>query len=135
MKLLYVGKDGGYESTVTGYWLVESKRFGSIVLLRFDNGSREAFHSHAFHALSWVLSGKLIEHLMFASGPRQREYQPSARPVVTKRTTFHKVVSVGRTWVLSFRGPWRTEWEEYSPAEQRFITLTHGRREVATNAN
>ena len=42
MKILNIAKDGGPESNVTGYWLVESKRFFSIVLLKFDKGSREA---------------------------------------------------------------------------------------------
>jgi len=56
-------KDGGPDSTVTGYWLIESKKWFSIVLLKFEGKSREAFHTHAFNAISWLLKGKLIEHI------------------------------------------------------------------------
>ena len=52
MKVLYKGKDGGNLSTVTGYWLIECKNLFSIVLLKFEGESREAYHTHAFGAIS-----------------------------------------------------------------------------------
>jgi hypothetical protein len=119
------GKDGGPQSTVHGYWLVELKRLFSIVLLRFDGDSREAFHSHAFNSVSWILRGRLIEQHLDG---RVQEHAPSLRPAVTRRTTFHKVDSVGRTWVLSFRGPWSKTWHEYLPKTGKTVTLGHGRR-------
>jgi len=129
MKLFRRLKDGGPESRVTGYFLVEIKRLFSVVLLHFADGSRDAYHSHAFNAISWVLRGELIEIPLRAN--RANFYRPSFTPVKTPRTMFHKVISVGDTWVLSFRGPWAKTWQEYLPNEKRFITLTHGRREVA----
>lgn len=129
MKICELDKDGGYESTVWGYFLIEIKSLFSIVLLRFENGSREAYHSHAFNTISWVLRGRLVEQLYPTHG--RRVYGPSFRPVITRRTTFHKVTSTGRTWVLSFRGPWADTWQEYLPAENRVVTLTNGRKEVA----
>jgi hypothetical protein len=126
MRWFYYGKDGGYESTVWGFWLFEIKSLCSIVLLRFENGSRDAYHSHAFGCVSWVLKGKLIEH--HREGGKPTIYEPGLTPVVTRRTTFHRVVSIGRTWVLSFRGPWAKSWSEYLPTEQRTVTLTSGRK-------
>jgi len=95
----------------------------SIVLLRFEEGSREAYHSHAFNSVSWILKGRLVEHHL--DGGIQ-EHKLGIRPIVTKRDTFHKVVSSGSTWVLSFRGPWYDTWQEYVDGE--FITLKHGRK-------
>ncbi len=119
-------KDGGGESTVTGYWLVEWKRLFSALILRFDGPSREAFHTHAFNSWSWVLKGELRE--TFRSGV-VRFHRPSWRPVRTTRAHFHKVDSVApQTWVLSFRGPWASTWQEFLPDLNRFVTLTHGRR-------
>ena len=135
MKLLSVAKDGGPESKVTGLFIVEIKGLFSVVLLHFANGSREAYHSHAFNALSWLLRGRLKEHRLTSHwdgvpvGP-SCEYTPSWRPIFTGRKTFHKVVSEGDTWVLSFRGPWADTWREYIPARNAYVTLTHG-REVA----
>ena len=128
MRLFYFGKDGGEESTVWGFWLVEIKSLFSIALLRFENGSREAYHTHAFNSVSWVLSGRLEEEI-HGKGYSQL-YYPSFLPVFTKRDTFHKVSSRGRSWVLTFRGPWAKTWKEYLPAESRYRTLASGRVEV-----
>lgn len=127
MKLFHFAKDGGQESTVSGYWLIEAKKLFSIVLLRFDNGTREAFHNHAFNSVSWVLKGKLIEHHL---NGLNETHTPSLLPVITHQHTFHKVRSVGTTWVLSVRGPWRSTWNEYLPDQDKFITLTHGRTQL-----
>jgi hypothetical protein len=132
MKFFFKSKDGGPESNVTGYWLFESKRFGSIVLLRFDRGSREAFHNHAFNAVSWVLKGRLTEDVK--SGITVTEFndiRPSLKPIYTARNRMHKVHGMeDRTWVLSFRGPWNKTWKEWLPAEDRELTLTNGRKIV-----
>lgn len=127
MKFLRYAKDGGPESTVTGYFLIEIKSLFSIVLLHFGPGSREAFHTHAFDAVSWLLSGGLREQHI--EGQRTY-YRPSLRPIFTARETFHKVYSWGDSWVLSFRGPWAPHWHEYLPSEERYVTLTHGRAVV-----
>lgn len=130
MKFFFKGKDGGPDSNVTGYWLFESKRFGSIVLLRFDEGSREAFHTHAFNAVSWVLKGRLTEFVLKENW-RGSALKPSLKPIYTPRERFHKVYGVAKhTWVLSFRGPWVKRWKEYLPKENREVILTNGRKEV-----
>lgn len=128
--------DGGPESSVWGYWLCEWKKLLSVVLLRFNGASREAFHNHAFNSISWVLKGELAECTLELDGHNPpptswRRYRPSFRPVVTKRSTFHQVHSVGRTWVLSFRGPWLAKWLEYIPKTRAVVTLTHGRQVVS----
>lgn len=130
MKFCYVGKDGGPESTVWGFWLIEIKSLFSIALLCFEHGSREAYHNHAFNSISWVLSGSLIEFVRKGKGwNKWVAYRPSWRPIFTSRDRMHKVTSVGRSWVLTFRGPWRDRWQEFLPLEQRERTLTHGRIE------
>lgn len=124
MRLFYRGKDGGVESHVWGYWLIELKSLFSIALLRFEDGSRDAFHSHAFNSISWVLSGSLDEEFRDGKG---HPLVPSIWPVFTYRDTYHKVTSHGRTWVLTFRGPWARTWKESTP-DGIETTLTHGRR-------
>jgi len=127
MKLFSWGKDGGAESTVGGFWLIELKRLFSIVFLCFENGTRDAYHDHAFNCLSWVIKGKLVERHLDG---RVEEHRPSVFPVRTHTDTFHQVESVGRTWVISFRGPWTDRWHEYLPATGQAVTLTNGRKEV-----
>jgi len=126
MKILAISKDGGPESTVTGYFLCEFKRYFSIVLLKFEGKSREAYHNHAFNCISWILKGKLIEHNIDDS---VKIYNINLLPIFTYRDTYHKVDSDGVTWVISFRGPWSKTWKEYLPDENRERVLTHGRIE------
>jgi len=124
MNFFRKAKDGGPESTVTGYWLVEAKDLFSIALLKFENGSRDSYHSHAFNSISWVLWGKLLEEHKQGDF---RTHRPSLLPVLTFRDTFHRVFSTGTTWVLSFRGPWVKQWVEYDPNNKTYATLSHGR--------
>lgn len=126
MKFLSTSKDGGPESTVWAHWLCEIKWLFSIVLLRFENGTRDAYHSHAFNSISWVLSGGLVERHING----EREFHlPSPWPVFTWRNTTHKVQSLGRTWALSFRGPWADTWKEVLPGGEE-VTLASGRQVI-----
>jgi hypothetical protein len=134
MRLLKYMKDGGEESTVSGLYFVEIKSLFTIVLLRFSGKSREAFHTHAFNAISWVLRGKLTENIFYNGewfADRIKVYEPSFLPIITPRTRFHKVDSDGDTWAFSLRGPWVDTWREFLPALNVFRTLTHGRKVVA----
>jgi hypothetical protein len=128
MKFLQKAKDGGQESTVTGYWLIELKSLFSIVLLRFSSGSRDAYHSHAFDSANWVLSGCLIEKVLRFVPNSSIIYWPSLRPVITRRARYHKVISQGTTWVLSLRGPWTSTWREFSHGKETL--LTDGRKVI-----
>lgn len=131
MKLFYKAKDGGSESNVTGYWLIEWKPVFSVVLLRFDRGSREAFHSHAFHAVSWILRGRLREHALDSGNAVINILLPSWLPVFTPRDRLHKVYGEAEhTWVLSFRGPWLDNWKGVFPEKNKTVILTHGRKEI-----
>ncbi len=121
MKILSISKDGGPESNVTGYWLIEWKSLFSIALLKFTDGSREAYHSHAFNSISLLLSGLLREDII----NNRYRYLHGLRFILTKRETFHKVYSYGTSWVLTFRGPWTKQWKEIKGNKE--ITLENGR--------
>lgn len=128
MRFFHKGKDGGPKSTVTGYWLIEFKKLFSVALLRFDDGSRDEYHSHAFDCVSWVLKGCLKEqHLE----DKSEIHRPSWFPVITKRETFHRVFSEGTTWVFTIRGPWAKLWREYNPTTRKYTTLKRGRIPVS----
>lgn len=126
MKLLSKSKDGGEESTVYAYWLIEIKCLFSIVLLKFEGESREAYHSHAFNSISWLLRGKLTEYF---TNDTYIEYYPSIFPIITKRETFHKVSSSNNSYVLSLRGKWKNSWKE-STIKDGTYNLTHGRKRL-----
>lgn len=115
--------DGGKDSGVTGYWLIEWKNVFSIVLLRFSKGSREAFHSHAFNAYTWWIKGSVTE--VFEDGSASVKWSPSWKCKFTPRNNFHKIIADETSWAISFRGPWEKYWKEKK--DGKTVTLTHGR--------
>jgi len=125
MKIFKKSHDGGKDSGVTGYWLIECKGLFSIVLLRFSKGSREAMHSHAFNACTWWIKGEVTEYLL---GGYFRKWKPSFKPKYTPKHCFHKIVANEVSWAISFRGKWDNTWKEWKNGE--FYTLTHGRKRV-----
>lgn len=128
MKLFHKGKDGGPDSKVTGYWLIEWKSVISIALLKFDKGSREAYHTHAFNAVSFLLKGELLENTLTGGEDTQKTFSPSVKPIYTPRECFHKVFGIADTsWALTFRGPWVSKWKEYIPKTNTCYELTNGR--------
>jgi quercetin dioxygenase-like cupin family protein len=123
LKFFKKAHDGGADSGVTGWFLVEIKPLFSIVVLRFAKGTRDAYHSHAFNAVTLWLKGRVREHDVFdQTNPKEwgvgdLKYTP--------RDKVHMVEALTTTWALSFRGPWHDTWQEYKNG--KLLTLTHGR--------
>lgn len=126
MRFMELSKDGGPESHVDGFYLIEIKSLFSIVLLRFRKGTREAYHSHAFNAVTFWLKGIAYELVL---GDRASRWT-AGMVKYTSRDCFHKVVAATETWALSFRGPWSKTWKEYLPESREFVTLANGRQVV-----
>jgi len=122
MRLFDKAKDGGPESPVDGYFIIELKSVFSIVLLKFNKGRREAYHTHAFNAFTWFLSGDLVEEKY--DGTLYR-YKCSLLPKYTPKENNHRVLALEDSWCLSFRGPWSNTWTEHY--DDQITTLTHGR--------
>jgi len=128
--------DGGPQSNVDAFFLIEVKSLFTVALLRFNAvEAPERFHTHAFNALTWWLWGSAYEE----SNPVQRgcghiidhrEYGRSILPKVTPRDLMHRVVPRTTSWALTIRGPWRKRWKELRGPELREVTLTHGRTEI-----
>jgi hypothetical protein len=130
MRFFQKAADGGKNSGVTGYFLVEIKPLFSIVLLRFSEGSREAYHSHAFNALTLWLSGHVREVRFWKELERTTSKDFKAGMwKVTRRDNMHRVIGLKKSWALSFRGSWIDRWQEFKNG--KIVTLTHGRKVVA----
>lgn len=122
-------KDGGPDSNVWFYGF-EFKKLFSLALLKFENGSRDAYHSHAFNCISLILGPGYLKEEMFSNRvPVGDYYHRRGKVLITRREDFHKVTSFGTTWVLTLRGPWTDTWKEYTEHKGEY-QLTHGRSEV-----
>lgn len=115
MKLFAKAKDGGPDSPVDAYFLIEWKRAFSIALLKFNKGGREAYHTHAFNAFTWFLKGDLREQdvdgwVYF--------YKRSLKPKFTPKEKCHRVKAFVDSWCLTIRGPWDKEWKEVEEGKE-----------------
>ena len=126
IKLFHKSYDGGKDSGVTGYWLIEWKGGFSICLLKFSKGSREAYHSHAFNAYTWWLKGEVEEQFVDCSD--HIIWKPSLKPKYTPKGNFHKIIGIKDSWAFCIRGKWDNTWEEQKNGET--YKLTHGRIRV-----
>lgn len=124
-RFFYKKNDGGVDSVVVGYFLIEWKPVFSIGILSFDKGSRENYHSHAFNAITWWLSGK-VEEINWKLPEDDNVYKPSIIPKVTLRSKIHKIFAYQKSWALTFRGPWKDTWFEVDK-QDKMIQYTHGR--------
>ncbi|GAG37360.1 unnamed protein product, partial [marine sediment metagenome] len=109
MRFFSKTKDGGPNSPVDAYFLFEIKWLGSVALLKFNEGGRKAYHTHAFHALTWFIKGLMFEE---EYGVGYTHYKRSIFPKVTPRSKNHRVVSHGTSWAFTIRGPWHKYWTE-----------------------
>lgn len=128
MRFLSKAKDGGPNSPVDAYFLFEIKPIGSVALLKFNKGSREAFHTHAFTALTWFLWGDMTEENINGT---KRKYSWNIIPKITRKLNNHRVIAHKTSWCLTVRGPWKRTWTETHKNDT--ITLTHGRKVVEKN--
>ena len=125
MRCFSKAKDGGPESPVDGYFLIEIKNLFSIALLKFNKGGREAFHTHAFDALTWFLCGDLEEEDV--SGDNYT-YTRSILPKITRKGKNHRVKANKDSWCFTIRGAWDSTWTEYNKNKKQTTTFTHGRK-------
>lgn len=118
-------KDGGPESPVDAYFLFEVKWLCSVAVLKFNKGGREAYHTHAFSAWTWFLSGHLYEQ---SFDDTWHLYRPSILPKVTLKSKNHRVVALEDSWCLTLRGPWGKTWTE--DEDGTHTVFTHGRIKI-----
>ena len=118
-------KDGGPESPVDAFVLIELKSLFSIMILKFNKGKRESFHSHAFNALTWFVGGELEEELL--SGIKNK-YKMDIIPKYTKKENVHRVKATKDSWCISIRGPWEKYWWEYDKTKEILTVLSNKRK-------
>jgi len=128
MKFMSKAKDGGPDSPVTAFFILEMKPFFTIAILKFNKGSREQFHTHAFNAYTWLLKGHMLEETIDNS---LYTYQKSLVPKYTPCSKNHRVIAHTNSYCLTLRGPWSKTWQEYDSSLNKTTAFTHGRKVVS----
>lgn len=101
------------DQNVTELTILEWKRFFSIKLFHFHptDGKQDRFHTHAFNAVSILLSGDYVEEVIesrqIVSLKRSRK-----RFLFIPADQFHRITKSSGCRTLLITGPWGKEFRE-----------------------
>lgn len=111
------------DQKVTELTVLEWKRFFSIKLFNFHptDGKQDRFHTHAFNALSILLSGDYVEEVIelrqVVSLKRSRK-----RFLFIPANQYHRITKSNGCRTLLITGPWGDEFKEMRVHKTQGIT-------------
>jgi hypothetical protein len=102
------------EQSVTELTILEWKRFFSIKLFNFHptTGKQDRFHTHAFRALSILLSGDYVEEIIDKSGNVVELKRSRSRLLFIPKDSYHRVTRSTGCRTLLITGEWGDEFKE-----------------------
>lgn len=104
------------DQNVTELTVLEWKRFFSIKLFNFHptEGKQDRFHTHAFNAVSILLSGDYVEEVIesrqIVACKRSRK-----RFLFIPANQYHRITKSNGCRTLLITGPWGNEFKELRP--------------------
>lgn len=104
------------EQSVTELTILEWKRFFSIKLFNFHptSGKQDRFHTHAFNAVSILLSGDYTEEIISTAGIGNVQELPRSRKrfLFIPANQYHRITKSNGCKTLLITGPWGNEFKE-----------------------
>lgn len=94
------------------WFIIPKNRYFKIYLHCFLGSDEDrALHDHPWHSLSFLLKGRINEHLM-----HQVHSVPRFIPQLRKATCAHRIELIkGPAWTIFISGPKIREWGFYCP--------------------
>lgn len=117
MRLGKFGKLLHWDNTSLGvgdirrFTIIEIKYLFGIIVNIFNTTDQDRFHSHAFHALSWMVRGHYFEDVLENSAVISKKIECSR---FIPKNYIHKItLSTPNAVSVTFEGPWGSTWNEY----------------------
>ncbi len=131
MRLGKYGKILHYEKISLGvgkiqrFILFEFKFIGGIILNIFNTDNQDRFHSHAFHAFSWMIKGWYNEDIILDNKVISKKIVHSR---IIPKNYIHKIKESSKNAIsITFEGPWGNTWNEFFD-DGRIKLYTWGRK-------
>lgn len=101
------------EQSVTELTILEWKRFFSVKLFNFHktDGKQDRFHTHAFTALSILISGDYTEEVI-VDGTIKKLPRSRKRFLLIPKDQYHRITKSNGCRTLLITGPWGEEFKE-----------------------
>lgn len=113
------------------YTLFESKKNFGIILYHWKTIKQNRFHSHAFPAYAFLLSGSYTEEVIENGVIVQKTVDNRFKRRYIPQNYIHRILKAEpRTWTLVFTGKWSEFWYEYFPQYKSWRKYSWGRKKV-----
>lgn len=102
------------DQNVTELTILEWKRFFSIKLFHFHptDGKQDRFHTHAFNAVSILLSGDYVEEVVIDGHFVLPQKRSRKRFLYIPANQYHRITKSDGCRTLLITGPWGNEFKE-----------------------
>lgn len=113
------------------YTLFESKRNFGIILYHWKTIKQNRFHSHAFPAYAFLLSGSYTEEVIENGEIVTKVVDQRFKRRFIPRNYVHRILEAKpKTWTIVFTGKWSEYWYEYFPTTKIWRKYTWGRKKI-----
>ena len=107
------------------FTIFEMKYLFGIIVNIFNTEDQDRFHSHAFPAFSWMITGHYFEEVIENNEIIAKKIEKSR---YIPRNYIHKITKSSKNAIsVTFEGPWNATWNEYFD-NGRVKTYTWGRK-------
>jgi len=121
------------EGHIIQYTLFEWKKLFSIIIYHWKTIKQNRFHSHAFPAYAFLLSGKYIEEVIENGKVVQKTVNQRFKPRFIPKKYIHRILRAEpRTWTIVFVGRWMDYWFEYFDNKKIWVKYSWGRKKIGT---
>lgn len=111
------------EQSVTELTILEWKKLFSIKLFNFHptSGKQDRFHTHAFNAVSILLSGDYVEEIIDDNGDVQPLNRSRKRFLYIPANQYHRITKSNGCRTLLITGPWGDEFRELRKVDEGIL--------------
>lgn len=111
------------------YCIFECKYLFSIILYNWKTIKQNRFHSHAFSAIAFLLSGAYEQEVYKNGQIRTEKVNNWLTPRYLPKNYTHRIMKAeSRTWTIVFTGPWMKYWYEWFEDTNTWVKYTWGRK-------
>ena len=114
------------------YTLFECKKLFSVIIYHWKTIKQNRFHSHAFPAYAFLLSGSYTEEVIIDGVVTENTVNQWMKPRFIPKNYVHRILKAEpRTWTIVFVGKWMNYWFEYFEDTKTWVKYSWGRNKVA----
>jgi len=119
------------EGGIIQYTIFESKHFGGIWVYNWQTILQNRFHTHAFNAYAFLLSGSYVEEVIEDGTILTKNVNQLFKPRYLPENYCHRILKAEpNTWTIVFFGKWIPYWWEYFHDTKTWVKYAWGRKVI-----